>query len=71
MTHRWRVRVDDAHTRVGDVDVHGDARAMSLRVAYVTVSFNITHTRACCGGGGSGARARTVAAAWLALTRSL
>ena len=49
MAHGWRVRGDGAHTRVVDADVRGDARPVSLRVAYVTVSLNITHTRACCG----------------------
>ena len=56
-----RVRVDNACARIGDAHVREDARAMSLRIARVTASLNITHARERSGGGGVGARSLALA----------
>ena len=55
-----RVRVDNACARIGDAHVREDARAMSLRIARVTVSLNNTHGRAS-GGSGGGVGSRSLA----------
>ena len=50
------VRVNNASACADDAHVCDDARAMSLRIAHITESLNITHARACGGDGGVGAR---------------
>ena len=55
-----RARVDNACARIGDAHVREDARAMSLRIARVTVSLNNTHGRAS-GGSGGGVGSRSLA----------
>ena len=49
-----RARFGDVHTRIVYAHVCDDARPVSLQVAHITKSLNITHTRTRRGGGGVG-----------------
>ena len=50
-----RARVADVHTGIIDAHVCDDARPVSLRVAHITKTLNITHTPTRRGGPGVGA----------------